>query len=101
MTLEDVRAWVADPVTEEGDVRALPAEQRAAPFSNLAHEKSPQERIAPMERSIQDGYTLEIGNIQIVLEPPPAPVVSRPPEPVRAAAPPDHSWSLPSRYYLR
>ncbi len=95
VTFQDVRAWVAQdpvPVSEQNVTHANPPAQTSKPAV----------RDAVQEAS---NYTLEIGNIQIVLDPPaPQPIpaaqaktAAQPNTKERSAA---DSWTLASRYYL-
>jgi hypothetical protein len=88
ITFADVRAWVSADFDERDE------EAMARPLVGRPGTKN----------AIQDfsvsagGYTLEIGNIEVIVEAPAPPPAPQTPIPRPA---PDHSWTLRSRHYLR
>src|SRR5262249_33968995 len=92
VTFEDVRAWVAAPF--RSDPGLLPA-VKAPPNENLSAVWP-----ATPPKDAADHVTIEIGNIQILIEEP-RPAVVAPQPAAKHAQTPAESWTLPSRHYLR
>lgn len=92
VTFEKVRAWVA--AGTEEDARSAPA---------ISPVPAPAQREAPEYGRVveADSYALEIGSIEIVMESPRLPEAVRATGPRRQPTPPDPSWTLASRHYLR
>jgi len=92
ITFADVRAWVSVD-TDDGE------EDKEQPLAKPLLGGHTTERGTTGISSGTDGYSLEIGSIEVIVEPA-APSVPAPQVPLPRPAP-DHSWTLPSRHYLR
>jgi WAS/WASL-interacting protein len=97
-TLADVRKWVARPLLEAQSEDPFEPLPESTPFLS----SRPATPVVPVKTETPDGYTLEIGSINITFDPP----AQQPPPPPPAArqAAPAASISAEgraSRYYVR